>query len=122
MPETHILQIAGHKTVVETPTEDAFAAETVDAACEIRGYQSEIPNPAYDPADPDSPETIPNPQSREMFRDMDVLTYLRLMVVEYRKRNRDITPNDMAAKNEADLAKIDVISSGPVSVDLTATT
>jgi hypothetical protein len=44
------------------------------------------------------------------------------MVVQYRRLNRDITPNDMAAKNEADLAKIDVISSGPVSVDLTATT
>ena len=122
MPEQHILQIAGHQTVVETPTEDAFGAETVDAVCEIRGYQAEIPNPAHDPADPDSPETIPNPQSRETFRDMDVLAYLRLMIVQYRKANRDITPNDMAAKNEADLAKIEVISSGPVSVDLTATT
>ena len=44
---------------------------------------------------------------------MDVMTYLRLMIVQYRSLNGVISrPNDQAAKNEADLKRrLDVTSS-----------
>lgn len=44
---------------------DALVPELIDVFGE--DYQSEIPNPEYDPDDPDSPETIANPQNKVSF-------------------------------------------------------
>lgn len=44
---------------------DALVSEMIDVFGE--DYQSEIPNPEYDPSDPDSPEAIANPQNKASF-------------------------------------------------------
>jgi hypothetical protein len=116
MAETHTIGIAGHMTVVETPDADGFGAELVNSIASIRGYKEDVPNPDFDPeaevTDPPTPETIPNPMSKETFAAMDILAYCRAMVVSERKKNGDIAPNALASQNETDKAKVTVVSSG----------
>lgn len=53
-------------------------------------YQSEIPNPDYDPKNPDSPEMIDNPQSKPAFAKKEfrqaAIKVWRNKVIRYRTK------------------------------------
>ena len=55
---------------------DAQVTGIIDTFCAQYGYEFSMPNPDWDPEDPESPETIPNLETRGQF----TLRQIRLFI------------------------------------------
>lgn len=64
----------------------------IAAICDHRGWQKDLPNPAYNPATPEDPtknaRTISNPEGRQAFVKRTIVEFLRAEAHAGRKKAR----------------------------------
>lgn len=98
--ETHEINIAGNVTQIQTP--DGFGALLVTAMAEQRNYPETVTN--------EDGEEIPNPQTKEEFCAMEILSFCRQIVAAHRvKVSRAAAQATAEAQNETDRAQIVVV-------------
>ena len=69
-------------TISFTIPDDLLPRITI-AVCGLYGYPKDVPNPEYDPENPESSETISNPQSKTNFIKQIVLQRIKRDVLEW---------------------------------------
>jgi hypothetical protein len=76
---------------------DADVERVITAMCANYGYQAQIPNPAYDPNQPEDPSTnpinIPNTETRNQFSNRMTRDFLTSNTTAYElKKEKEAVP------------------------------
>lgn len=66
----------GRASVILANIPDAAQMLGMQALCQAYGYQATITNPAYNPSDPESPQTIANPMGPGEFAARQIMRFV----------------------------------------------